>query len=186
MQKILILNKKDISKYDMALNLEPKALASKKDKDLYIATRIIENIILNGREKHIGVEGKPFMDGEDKYNLSNYEDYACGYVSSNGEVGVDIVKIQHFSDHFLDRIYKGEERSSIVSDIDATKAWSIKEACIKCVGIGLKGLFDVEIKSDSICAYKTKEFNYKSFEYNGYIITAVSEGKIEVESLQTL
>ena len=170
----------------MAQKLAPNELLSKKDKDLYIATRIVENIILNGREKHIGVEGKPYLDGKDKYNLSNYGDYACGVVSDESEVGVDIIKIQKFTEHFIERIYKDCERSAINSDEDATKAWTIKEACIKCVGIGLKGLKDVEIISNDICRYKNEEFYYKSFVYNGYIISVVSKVKITINSIETL
>ncbi len=186
MQRLIILNKNNISKFDLAQKMGSNEQIFEKDKDLYIATRIIENIILNGREKHIGVEGKPYMNGQDKYNLSNYGDFACGYISTDGEVGVDILKIHHFDDHFIERIYSNEEREKITSDIDATKAWTIKEACIKCVGIGLKGLHNVEIKNDFCCKYLDREFNYKSFEYKGYMISVVSGAKIDIDSVEEI
>ncbi len=186
MQKLIILDKNNISKFDLTQNIGSNEPIYDKDKDLYIATRIIENIVLNGREKHIGVEGKPYVDGKDKYNLSNHGDFACGYISTDGEVGVDILKIHHFDDHFLERIYSNEERAKLTNDFEATKAWTIKEACIKCVGIGLKGLHNAEIKSASICRYLDREFNYKSFEFKGHIITVVSEAKIDIEGPEEL
>ena len=168
------------------LKIASDSLNSKKDKDLYIATRILEKYILNGREKHIDENNKPYAVEGSRYNLSQVGEYACAYESTDGDVGVDIAIIKEYDKHFIERIFSEDERKLLKSGKDVTKAWTIKEALIKCVGIGLKGLNDAKIESDSTCSYKTEQYNYKCFEYKNYIICCVSKNKISIESPKEL
>lgn len=168
------------------LKIASDSLNSKKDKDLYIATRLLEKYILNGREKHIDANNKPYAIEGSRYNLSQVGEYACAYESTDGEVGVDIAIIKEYDKHFIERIFSEDERRSLTSGEDVTKAWTIKEALIKCVGIGLKGLNDAKIDSDCICSYKTEQFNYKCFKYKNYIITCVSKNKISIQAPKEL
>ncbi len=168
------------------LKIASDSLNSKKDKDLYIATRLLEKYILNGREKHIDANNKPYAIEGSRYNLSQVGEYACAYESTDGEVGVDIAIIKEYDKHFIERIFSEEERRSLTSGEEVTKAWTIKEALIKCVGVGLKGLNDAKIDSDCICSYKTEQFNYKCFVYKNYIITCVSKNKISIQAPKEL
>ncbi|MCR4875130.1 MAG: 4'-phosphopantetheinyl transferase superfamily protein [Clostridia bacterium] len=168
------------------LKIASDSLNSKKDKDLYIATRLLEKYILNGREKHIDANNKPYAIEGSRYNLSQVGEYACAYESTDGEVGVDIAIIKEYDKHFIERIFSEDERRSLTSGEDVTKAWTIKEALIKCVGVGLKGLNDAKIDSDCICSYKTEQFNYKCFVYKNYIITCVSKNKISIQAPKEL
>ena len=169
-----------------SLKLASDSVNSRKDKDLYITTRLLEKYILNGREKHIDDNGKPYANEGSKYNLSQVGEYACAYESEDGEVGVDIAIIKDYDKHFIERIFSEEERKSLITGEDITKAWTIKEALIKCVGIGLKGLNDVKIDSDCICSYKTEQYNYKCFKYKNYIIACVSKNEISIQAPKEL
>ena len=169
-----------------SLKLASDLLKMRKDKDLYIATRLLEKYILNGREKHIDEKNKPYAVEGSRYNLSQVGEYACAYESTDNEVGVDIAIIKEYDEHFVERIFSEEERKLLKSGKDVTKAWTIKEALIKCVGIGLKGLNDAKIESDSTCSYKGERYNYKCFEYKNYIICCVSKNKISIQAPKEL
>ncbi len=189
MQKIFLLNvetiKSQIPSIITRLNLDDKLLEKRKDKDLYIATRLIENYVLNGREKHIGEEGKPYAIEGSKYNLSQVGDFACA-IEADVECGIDIAKEQTFTDHFKERLFSKNDMISLETDLDVLRAWTIKEACVKCKGIGLKGIFDVSIVSQDKCLLNEKEYNYKSFLFDDYCISVVLDGAIEVDEIQQL
>ena len=187
MQKIFLLNKAIIKNLDESvidgLKISDLTLEKQKDKDLYIATRLIENYVLNGRIKCVTNEGKPYAESGSRYNLSQVGDYACA-IEADEECGIDIAKEQKFTDHFKERLFK--EGVSLDTDLDVLKAWTIKEACVKCVGIGLKGIFDVEILSCDKCRYMGKEYFYKSFFFDEYCISVVMENKIDVDTISEL
>ena len=185
MQNIYLLNKNSIKDISIGLELDEITLNKQKDKDLYIATRLVENYVLNGREKHINENGKPFAIDGSKYNLSQVGDYACAF-EADEECGIDIAKEQEFSDHFKERLFSDRDKVSLDTNLDVLRAWTIKEACVKCEGVGLKGIFDVEIISANKCKFHDIEYNYKSFFFDNYCISVVLKGQIEVDSISEL
>ena len=189
MQRILLLNvdtiKNNIPEFISRLKLDELALEKKKDKDLYIATRLIENYVLNGREKHVSNEGKPYAIKGSRYNLSQVGEYACA-IESDIECGIDIAKEQAFTPHFKQRLFSDKDNISLETDLDILRAWTIKEACIKCKGIGLKGIFNVHILSEDKCELDGDVYFYKSFFFDNYCISAVQKDKIDIEEIQEL
>ena len=189
MQKIYLLNvetiKGNLAVLSRRLKLDEIALEKKKDKDLYIATRLIENYVLNGREKHVGEEGKPYTTEGSKYNLSQVGEFACE-IEADEECGIDIAKEQTFTPHFKERLFSDKDSISLETDLDILRAWTIKEACVKCKGIGLKGIFDVHILSQDKCELNGDEYYYKSFFFDNYCISVVMKGIIEVDEIQEL
>ncbi len=189
MQRILLLNvdtiKNNIPEFISKLKLDELALEKKKDKDLYIATRLIENYVLNGREKHVSNEGKPYAIKGSRYNLSQVGEYACA-IESDIECGIDIAKEQVFTPHFKDRLFSEKDNLSLETDLDILRAWTIKEACVKCNGVGLKGIFNVHILSEDKCELDGDMYFYKSFFFDSYCISAVQKDKIDIEEIQEL
>ncbi len=189
MQKIYLLNVNEVKKidpnFDFGSVLDVKTLNTRKDKDLYIATRLIENYVLNGREKHVSDEGKPYANEGSRYNLSQVGEYACA-IESDIECGIDIAKEQVFTPHFKDRLFSEKDNISLETDLDVLRAWTIKEACVKCKGIGLKGIFNVHILSEDKCELDGDMYFYNSFFFDNYCISAVQKDKIDIEEIQEL
>jgi len=185
MQKIYIVNKNEFVSQDIILKakIDQIKLDKQKDKQLFVFTQLLEKYILNGRERLIGEFGKPYADKGSRYNISQVGDYVVA-IESDKECGVDIVDKRAFDEHFKSRMYKKSE--NIASDEDAQRAWSIKEACLKCVGIGLKGLFDVEIISKDEVKYKDQVFEYRTIMYDNYAISICMKNGIEDVSLVKL
>ena len=185
MQNIYILNTSEIKNIDPKEELGLEIDANRKDKDLYIATRLIEKYVLNGREKHVTKDGKPYAIEGSRYNLSQVGEYACA-IEADEECGIDIAKEQAFTDHFKERLFNENDKVSLDTDLDVLKAWTIKEACVKCVGIGLKGIFRVEIISFDKCKLDGKEYFYKSFFFDNYCISVCMENEIKCDDIQEL
>lgn len=189
MQKIYLLNVNEIKNldpnFDFGSILDANKLNTRKDKDLYIATRLIENYVLKGREKHISEDGKPYATIGTRYNLSQVGEYAC-VVEADEECGIDIAKEQEFTDHFKERLFSNKDKISLETNLDILRAWTIKEACVKCVGVGLKGIFRVNILSNDKCELDGKEYYHKSFFFDDYCISVVMDKIIEVDAINEL
>lgn len=186
MQRILLLNvstiKEKLQEISDFLKLDQNTVNSRKDKDLYIATRLIENYILNGREKHVTSDGKPYAIEGSRYNLSQKGDYACA-IESDDEVGIDIEKETVFTAHFKERLFSDKDKLPLDSDLDILRGWTIKEACVKCLGVGLKGIFDVNILNNNQCLLNNETYFFKSFFFDSYCISVVSRNEIEADDV---
>ncbi len=93
--------------------------------------------------------GKPYIENEKFFNISNSEDLFCIAVS-DVPVGVDIQKIIRYDQKLAKRICSESEFDSLNEvkdkDLELTKLWTKKEAFIKCrgetIGQDLKGLLE--------------------------------------------
>jgi len=93
--------------------------------------------------------GKPFLaDRSDcRFNMSHSEDVALVAISGIGEIGVDIEMLRSISDaeplarsHFLpDELHEFLELEESLRVEAFLRCWTRKEACLKAVGIGLRG-----------------------------------------------
>ena len=128
--------------------------------------------------------GKPdFIDKKYHFNLS----HSCDGVVmafSDTEVGIDLQKITSYSEEKIDklasRIYNDNDYNYFDTDdnITFTQIWTIKEAYLKYIGVGLvKNLHDVEIDyvKKTVSYERDKEAKYAICYYKDYIVCIVSK-----------
>ena len=103
--------------------------------------------------------GKPYAKGLNAYFSISHSDELVICAVGNTETGVDIEKVRKVSKKLINYVCNGEELK-YVSDAAATdserekrffEVWTFKEAYLKCIGTGVKGIksvsfFDEEIK----------------------------------------
>jgi len=108
--------------------------------------------------------GKPVLNCDDRFvditfNISHSHDLALIAISQKQNIGIDIEKINHESDHqaLVTRFFSETEQSEFqtIEEINKAKAfcacWTRKEAFIKAIGDGITyGLdtFDVTVDPD--------------------------------------
>ncbi|MBR4669093.1 MAG: 4'-phosphopantetheinyl transferase superfamily protein [Butyrivibrio sp.] len=117
--------------------------------------------------------GKPFVKGHEDifYNISHSGDLVV-CATSKSPVGIDVQEHKSADLKVADRFFSKEEIAELaaVSDVDQKKKlfydmWSLKEAYIKCIGMGLSkplNEFGVVFKDGR---YKLLEDGVKSDEY---------------------
>ena len=142
-----------------------------KDRHQYLLTRALERDVLS---RYVGVEaralvftrngfGKPMLMEPDpcsiSYSLSHTTDLSVCAVSSGQAIGVDVESLQRASNHetiakrfftesestFLESLEGGEQSTEFL------RLWTLKEAFIKAVGLGLAlplNSFELETFSD--------------------------------------
>jgi 4'-phosphopantetheinyl transferase len=95
-------------------------------------------------EWRIDTEGRPFLeDCPLDFNVSHSERYVVCAVSP-GRVGIDVESVTQRGPAFARRILSDEEWSAIAlpsgapADADVCRLWTLKEAYLKTVGIGLR------------------------------------------------
>lgn len=151
-----ILTQEQIS-YWRILSADEKERANKfmfvKDKIRYIAGRGVLRILLGryldipAKEVQILYEakGKPFVDSELEFNLSNTQDMAVAAFNWSNIIGVDIEYAQkeiEFS-KIAKRFFSPEESKLVINAKPEAQAqyfyncWTRKEAFIKALGDGL-------------------------------------------------
>lgn len=125
----------------------------------------------------IGERGKPyFLDCPYNFSISHSGDCVVVAVSDRN-IGVDI---QHIDDKYLQvkgRVCSDAENDSIKSAEDFVRLWTLKEATVKNIGIGiatdLKQYDFSSFNSESFCVYNKKYISYPYGEY--YIAVCENE-----------
>lgn len=110
--------------------------------------------------------GKPFIEGEKFFNISNSENVFCISVS-RFQVGVDLQKMIAYDERLAKRICNETEFEKLKSakdkDLALTKLWTKKESLIKCrgetIGQDLKTLLD-----------NADDFSFRYSKYKDFII----------------
>ena len=128
--------------------------------------------------------GKPdFKDKKYHFNISHSKDIVVIAVS-NEEVGVDIQKLSTYDDIQLDkltkRVYNDNDYNFYNTDdnVTFTQIWTIKEAYLKYLGIGLiKNLHDITIDFETMYVGMNKEEDQKfcTFFKNKYMVSIVCD-----------
>ena len=106
--------------------------------------------------------GKPYLENNELYfNISHSGDYTVIAVGDS-EIGVDIQKLS-YKPKVIKRFYNEKEKELATNEIEFTKIWTIKEAYVKKIGIGLGyGLENVD---------STKVDNIEVIIKGDYVIT---------------
>jgi 4'-phosphopantetheinyl transferase len=136
---------------------------------------VLENFfdkIINQNDIKKGKFGKPYLKDQNIFfNFSNTSNISILAVSDT-EIGIDAEKSDRKISAKLAEKYFFEEDDNI----PAIKLWTIKESFIKYLGKSLLNeLKFIKIENNSIFYKDKKEaIGFLSFEFEGYIITAVT------------
>ncbi len=104
---------------------------------------VLEARGVQDRKLRADPNGKLFLEGREDlfFNLSHSGRYAV-CAAGDAPVGIDVQKITRVPDGFLDRWYTESEKDLVLSsgepDRMFTRIWTIKEACMKMTGLGLR------------------------------------------------
>lgn len=130
--------------------------------------------------------GKPFLaDYMDlNFNLSHSEKYSVCAISDN-LVGVDIEKIEPFGEDNLIRLSKRILKNTIcTSNIEFLKYWTVKEAFLKAIGIGISKdltFIDVDLETKIVRIEHGEKLYFQTKIIDGFMLAVVSVNKEDME-----
>ena len=174
--KIYIL---DMSK--LKLDNDTKHQREKTASEYLIKTFISENEIKRNEF------GKPYIDGDIKFNISHSNDY-CILAISNYEIGVDIEYVKKRSANLESRIFSDEEKKNLTDIHSFYKMWTSKESLVKCIGTGIISNIK-EIPSLPVDGEKTYKGvicysqNYTFNENYEISVTIMHTKKLEIKNI---
>ncbi len=211
MLKIYAINKKLYSAdkllkdYENCLSKEKMIkLQSYKDSNSMLSSLLGELLAKVAINKNFNIDinkinfgkiknGKPVILNFDNiyFNISHSENQViCGI--SNSVIGIDIehldrkINIKALSKRF----FSVEEEIYIKNSFDFLKIWTLKEAYLKAVGIGISGglkNFTVPLNKNNKMSSNNKDWYFDSIKYDNYIISVCQnkkiENKIEIEEI---
>lgn len=132
--------------------------------------------------------GKPYFNNSDiSFNISHSGNYVVAAVSKHG-IGVDIQRIKQDKHRIAEKNFLPSECEYIneIED-DAVKQqrfceiWTIKEAYLKNIGIGLRkplNSFEVSLDGDTPQIIGKKDYRFVQMKFDGrYIITVCASDK---------
>lgn len=131
--------------------------------------------------------GKPYLDGNDLFfNISHSKDYVVCIIS-NEEVGIDIQKIGDINLEIANRCFLKKESDRIKkldNHIDKLeqfyRLWTLKEAYIKALGVGMECKLDSFDVFDTNIGYKFKELS----NFNGYKCAICAKSNLDIILLE--
>ena len=123
-------------------------------------------------------EGKPYLKEYSNvhFNLSHTKNIiTC--VISNEEIGVDIEHLREFRENTRRRVFtKNEERLIGQNEEEVVRFWTMKEACVKLLGIGISGIWEgIEISKEET-GYYVQKLNQDITKATYYKI--IADGKL--------
>ncbi len=127
-------------------------------------------------------DGRPIPYGDIYWSISHKLGCVAGIVSRSG-TGIDIEKIKPVSDSLFKRICSADERKLFKQDdynLAFFRSFTSKEAVLKLLGTGLKGMGGVKIveapdSSNTILMYLNYIYRVEHFMVNGYLVSVVKE-----------
>jgi 4'-phosphopantetheinyl transferase len=117
------------------------------------------------------------------WSLSHKPEYVAGVISDH-PVGIDIEQIRPVQPSLVNRIINSDEQqvTGPVSDAMFFRCWTAKEAVLKAVGAGLKGLSQCRIhhiidKTTLVVSCHQKHWLIEHVYYDNYIASVVRSEK---------
>jgi 4'-phosphopantetheinyl transferase len=128
-------------------------------------------------------EGVPVPSSGIFWSLSHKPEYVAGVISDH-PVGIDIEQIRPVQPSLVNRIINSDEQqvTGPVSDAMFFRCWTAKEAVLKAVGAGLKGLSQCRIhhiidKTTLVVSCHQKHWLIEHVYYDNYIASVVRSEK---------
>jgi len=121
--------------------------------------------------------GKPYLKNNSFYFSLSHSKGVIGFIKSDKEIGLDIELIRDYDySKVSKRVLNDNDLLNVVDSVSFLKIWTIKEAFIKYLGVGLSiNLKDINID------YKNSEVSYKNYvvsfvqsTYNDIIYTIMN------------
>ena len=170
------------NKIDKYINDKSKILSI--EGEILLDTLLKDNYSIDYKDIEIKVNnnGKPLITNNNIFfNISHSFDYVITCISNNS-IGVDIEKIRKTNINVIDQFATNKEKEYILStNFDREKRlfsiYTLKEAYIKCKGLSLKNIKDVEFIIDNekiLCSDNTVEGKIIT-DIKNYIIALVEE-----------
>lgn len=137
-------------------------------------------------------KGKPFLKDNNLFiNISH--SYECVYIAlCERNLGIDIEYINKYDsndkiDRLKRKVFNDYDYEEYTNDLSFIRTWTIKEAFLKYIGIGLvNDLENIEIdyKNKSVSYKEYKNYYFNTFERNDYIFTIVLDEKISDSEIE--
>jgi len=169
-----------------------KKLENINDKKI-IKDSLYKELFINKEDIIHNEKGKPYLKNNDFYfNYSDSKEY-IGIAKSKKEIGFDIERKRVLNSSYLSRLRNKILNESDIKDnsiIDSNailKIWTIKEAYLKYLGIGLTFNPNEIIIDYSLNVVKFKSFNvgyFKTFDNCDIIYTVVIDSNDEVVKVE--
>jgi 4'-phosphopantetheinyl transferase len=126
-------------------------------------------------------EGVPLPFQGWHWSLTHKPAYVGAVVASK-PIGIDIERVKGVSEGLIRRIADSAEwrLSASGPEDDFFRFWTAKEAVLKAVGVGVKGLSNCRVRridhSRMLLAYREKSFAVAHFQFDGHIAAVVTDG----------
>ncbi|MFZ2631797.1 MAG: 4'-phosphopantetheinyl transferase superfamily protein [Desulfosalsimonadaceae bacterium] len=140
--------------YPVILKTPPEQQAfSGKDRVLFLRQYARRAVVLSAEKKGVSLsallndpDGRPIPAGGFFWSLSHKPEIVAGVVAGQ-PVGIDIEMVRPAPPGLMKRITDAEERrlAEPVTDLVFFRFWTAKEAVLKAVGVGLRGLSHCKI-----------------------------------------
>lgn len=135
--------------------------------------------------------GKPYFENSKVYfNISHSGNYVVAAVS-NHSIGVDVQRIQRDKHRIAEKNflpseceYINELEDDAVIQQRFCEIWTIKEAYLKNIGIGLRkplNSFEVSLKGDAPQIVGKKEYRFVQMKLDGRYIIAICASRKDAE-----
>ena len=126
-------------------------------------------------------DGVPLPSNGAFWSLSHKPEYVAGVISDS-PVGIDVERIRPVQSSLLNRVVDDEERklAGTISDALFYRFWTAKEAVLKAVGVGLKGLSQCKIHrivdhSVMVVFYPQKYWMIEHAYYDNHVVSIIKE-----------
>lgn len=123
--------------------------------------------------------GKPELSGENVYFNISHSNGAVVCAVSDKPVGVDIEYIKEMRPGIINRCFTDNEKKAILSSRDFYRLWTLKEAYVKMLGLGIShtlSLIEFTFAGVIKCTDRDEivTCNFKSYDRENYVISVAS------------
>lgn len=167
---------------------EEKKALSGKDAVAFLRQYARQAVRLSGakfgmdmQQLHNDASGAPLAANGIFWSLSHKPFYVAG-VAASRPVGIDVECLRPVSTALFDKIFDHREQESAgpLTDFLFFRCWTAKEAVLKALGIGLKGLYRCKIErisgpEDMTVSYDGQSFEIKQAHYDNHIISVATQ-----------